>query len=113
MNNNIKLYLVRFTDKGTSDTFYKMGITSRYDVLERFDSDQYNNWDIKVMSSAYGPREEVERAEKVLLELYPKNLWIEQKISGVTEIARMSRQEFTECMALVKDYSAKWYALRH
>ena len=112
MKDNIKLYLAQFKNKKTSENFYKIGITSKYDVLDRFKYDEYNGWNIRVMSSAYGPRDEVETAEQYLLKRFPKNLWIEQKISGVTEIVQLTSPQFQECMELINEYKHKWYKER-
>lgn len=112
MTNNIKLYLVKFTNKQKYEYFYKFGLTHHYDVLKRFDDPQYEPWDIKVMASAYGPRELVEKAEKELLNRYPKNLWIEQKISGVTEIVSMNKLEVVKAINMINQYSKDWYVMR-
>ena len=112
MTDNIKLYLVHFKNRHSSESFYKIGITSKYDVLDRFKYDMYNDWNIKVVTSAYGPRDEVELAEQKLLKMFPKNLWIEQKISGVTEIVKLSSIQLEQCMKLIKGYSQQWYAMR-
>lgn len=110
---NIKLYMVRFEEKNTKQVFYKFGITHHFDVLDRFKDDEYKPWNIKAMCSAYGPRHLVEEAERYLLQKYPKNLWIEQKISGVTEIVALSREQIVEAINIIKNYSNQWYSLRH
>lgn len=110
---NIKLYMVRFTDKASLKVFYKFGITQHYEVLDRFKDQQYDLWDIKVMASAYGPRPLVEEAEKFLLNKYPKNLWIEQKIDGVTEIVALSGEQIMEAINIIKQYRTQWYNIRH
>lgn len=109
---NIKLYLVKFTDKSNKQYFYKFGITHNYDVLKRFEDPEYDPWDVTVMVSAYGPRSLVETAEKNLLEKYPKNLWIEQKISGVTEIVVLSKRQLMEAILEIKTYGNEWYEQR-
>lgn len=113
MNNNIKLYLVRFDYKDNSgDSFYKFGITGHYDVLNRFHDAQYNQWNIKVICSAYGPRNEVELLEKTLQKLYPKNFWLTEKLSGVTEIVKLNSTQVSDAVNLIKQYESVWYKNR-
>jgi hypothetical protein len=117
-NIRMKLYFVRFNyndhRKDTEPCFYKIGITKHYDVLERFNrkDGQYDCFDIKVICSAYGPESEVKEAEKELLSLYPKNFWLEEKISGVTEIVRLNKEQVTELKNRVLDYRSKWFNQR-
>lgn len=92
---NGKMYLARFTDKATGNVdFFKFGHTSSYDAMDRFtyDPDQYSKWDIKIMKTVYGPLEQMKGIEETFKALYPKNLWIEEKVSGVTEIVRLDQR---------------------
>lgn len=109
MSDNIKLYFVQFKNKTTSQIFYKFGITHHYDILKRFNDPQYDIWDIKVMASAYGPRNLVEQEEKHLLTKYPKNLWIEQKISGVTEIVNLSYNDVSNAIKHILNCRKLWF----
>jgi len=111
---NIKLYFVRFIPKDdTVKEFYKFGVTSKYDALERFKSDEYLPWTIKVMTTAYGPTLEVLAAEDELKKKYPKNLWIDQKIKGVTEIfIPESYKEVQDIFSYFKEKGNLWYSLR-
>jgi len=93
---NGKMYLARFTNKQTKEVdFFKFGHTSSYDAMDRFtyDPEQYNKWDIKIMKTVYGPLEEMKGVEETFKAFYPKNLWIEDKVSGVTEIVKLTRPE--------------------
>lgn len=111
---NIKLYLVRFERKDNPKScFYKFGITHHYNVIERFNDQSYSSWHIKPICSAYGPKQLVEQAEKELLNLFPKNFWLEEKLSGVTEIVKMSNEEVTKAKKIVENYRQEWYNNRN
>lgn len=111
---NIKLYLARFIPKNDEvKEFYKIGVTSKYDALERFASEEYNPWTVKIMTTAYGPTLEVLAAEDELKKKYPKNLWINQKIKGVTEIFMPeSYDTIQEIFTYMKEKGNLWYSKR-
>ena len=88
---DIELYFADFINKitGKSD-FRKFGVTGKKTALERFynkyERDQYEDWDINIICSVrLKPRIALER-EFNLQKRFPKNLIIEKKIKGVTEI---------------------------
>jgi len=89
---NGKVYFARFTDKQTKQVFYKFGHTKSYDAMDRFkyEPEQYSKWDIKIMCTVYGPMEQMIGIEEALKAIYPKNLWLNEKISGVTEIVEFN-----------------------
>lgn len=92
---NGKMYFARFKNKQTGKVeFYKFGHTSSYDAMDRFkyDPEQYSKWDIKIMKTVYGPLEEMKGIEETFKAMYPKNIWIEEKVSGVTEIVNIQDQ---------------------
>ena len=111
---NIKLYLVHFIPKDKSvKEFYKTGVTSKYDALERFRNQEYFPWNIEVMKTAYGPTLEVLKAENDLKLKYPKNLYIKQKIKGVTEIFMPeSYQTISDIIHFITEKGNEWYILR-
>ena len=91
-NINGKMYLARFTNRETREIeFYKFGHTHSYDAMDRFTyaPEQYAKWDIKIMKTVYGPLEQMKGIEETFKALYPKNLWIDEKVSGVTEIVKL------------------------
>ena len=109
---NGKVYLVEFTDKETSEQFLKFGVTSSYDVLERFKTDDYNKWSIRPLASAYGTKEQVEAAERYFLQKYPKNFWLKEKIRGVTEVVKLDRSTRNNAIKEVRELSEKLKSLR-
>lgn len=103
-----KVYLVEFTHKETKDSFLKFGVTSSYDILDRFKYPEYDNWDIRPLASAYGTKEQVEDAERKFLSKYPKNFWLEEKIKGVTEIVKLDRSHRNKAIQEVRTLSEQW-----
>ena len=109
---NGKVYLVEFTNKETGEQFLKFGVTSSYDVLERFKSEEYDKWQIKPLASAYGTKEQVEEAERMFLTKYPKNFWLEEKIRGVTEVVKLDKATRKSAMEEMRLLSESLYQLR-
>ena len=113
---NIKAYLARFINKETGERFFKFGVTGKYDAAERFTNEEYLPWDIKIMTTAYGPTLEVLELEQEMLRKYPKNFYLHEKIKGVREIFKIERIEENKMVGEVKAYFAKkgteWYNKR-
>jgi len=109
---SVKVYLVEFTNKETGEQFLKFGVTSSYDILDRFKSDEYNKWVVRPLASAYGTKEQVEEAEQKFLNKYPKNFWLEEKIRGVTEVVKMDRQTRNAAIQEVRQLSSDLKILR-
>ena len=81
------IYLVRFTNKSTGETFIKPGITSR-DLGERFISDK-KLYDIEVIHTATHPMADCVDREKAIQERYKDYRYVpEHKLNnnGTTEI---------------------------
>ena len=112
---NGKMYFARFTNKATGEVdFYKFGYTSSYDAMDRFtyDPEQYAKWDIKIMKTIFGPLEEMKGIEEAFKVFYPKNLWIEEKVSGVTEICRLTQTEVNLIIMRMSTLNTKYYQKR-
>ena len=112
---NGKMYLARFTDKATGNVdFFKFGHTSSYDAMDRFtyDPDQYSKWDIKIMKTVYGPLEQMKGIEETFKALYPKNLWIEEKVSGVTEIVRLDQRAVDKIITAMAQLNSVYWQQR-
>lgn len=112
---NGKVYLARFSNKSTGEVdFYKFGHTSSYDAADRFkyDPEQYSKWDIKIMKTVYGPISEMVCIEETLKALYPKNLFIEEKISGVTEITKLVQSDVNKIISAMDKLNTFYYQQR-
>lgn len=111
---NIKLYFARFIPKKAgAGEFYKFGHTHHYDFMKRFKEEKYKDWYVSPMTSAYGPEDEVLKAEQELLKKYPKNIYIEEKIVGVTEIfVPKDQREIQEIFRYFETKRKMWHSLR-
>jgi len=111
---NLKLYFARFIPKrGGAGEFYKFGYTHHFDFMKRFQEDKYKDWYVSPMTSAYGPEDEVLKAEQELLKKYPKNIYIEEKIVGVTEIfVPKDQREIQDIFKYFETKRSLWYNLR-
>lgn len=107
-----KLYLVTFEYEGSK--FFKVGITTKGDVMERFRYSivKYNLKNFKIhKSSWFKSIEEAEKAEKdcfaSIMKTFPENnyidakgnhffhnKWLDEKINGITEIRVYNGAEY-------------------
>ncbi len=100
----MKFYFVQFTHNSSGKIFYKFGITSKNDVLERFNKTlepRYSDFNIRAMFSAYGTQDQVEEMEQYMLSRFPKNMYLEHYLgvskgtynglSGITEIVALDK----------------------
>lgn len=123
----MKVYFVEFAHKLSGKKFYKFGITKYGDVMKRFskeeslrfnnDPDQYDDFNIKVIASAWSDFERVSEQEKILLKRYPKNIWVEEylgvvdktyKFSGITECVSLTRDQFIEARNYMYNLRKEW-----
>jgi hypothetical protein len=112
---DMKMYLASFRKKESNQSdFYKIGITSYKDALDRFkyEPEQYRNWNIYIVKTVWGPKEEIEVWEKEYQKRYPKTFWIEEKIGGVTEIFRAPKQEIDKIITEFTLLGNKYYYAR-
>lgn len=112
---NGKMYFARFTNNETGEVeFYKFGHTSSYDAMDRFkyEPEQYSKWSIKIMKTIYGPLDEMKGVEQAFRAFYPKNIWIEEKISGVTETVALNSAQVDRIIKAMDSISAHYYAQR-
>lgn len=110
-----KMYFARFTNIETDNVdFYKFGHTSSWDAADRFkhSPEQYSKWDIKIMKTIAGPIDEMKGIEEAFKAFYPKNLWLEEKISGVTEIVTLTREQVNEIINKMEVLGTKYYQKR-
>ena len=123
----MKIYLVEFTHKQTQKKFFKFGMTKYGDVMKRFSKEesirfdnnpnQYEDFNIRVLASAWNSYEEVFKQEKILLSMFPKNIWLEEylgtpeknyKFSGVTEIVRMDNATVKRARDYIYNLRKEW-----
>jgi hypothetical protein len=123
----MKIYFVEFTHKESRKKFYKFGITKYGDVMKRFskeesirfgnDPDQYEDFSIRVIASAWNDFDKVSEQEKILLQRYPKNIWVEEyvgapdknyKFSGVTECVSLTNDQMIEARKYMYNLRKEW-----
>ena len=111
----LKLYLAVFKDGITGDyCFHKFGHTSYHDAADRFkyDPGQYSKWDITIMKTVWGPEEDILRLEEEYQKRYPKTFWIEEKIGGVTEITKLSKDDVRKVIEEFSLLGEKYFFMR-
>ena len=123
----MKVYFVEFTHKETRKKFYKFGITKYGDVMKRFsqeesvkfgnDPNQYADFNIRVIASAWSDFDKAAEQEKILLKRYPKNIWVEEylgvtnktyKFSGVTECVNLTNDQVIEARKYMYNLRKEW-----
>ena len=123
----MKIYFVEFTHKESRKKFYKFGITKYGDVMKRFskeesikfgnDPNQYQDFSIRVIASAWNDFDKVSEQEKILLQRYPKNIWVEEyvgapdknyKFSGVTECVSLTNDQMIEARKYMYNLRKEW-----
>lgn len=122
-----KLYLVKFKYKGS--LFFKCGITSKSDVMERFRYDirKYGLTEFKPMISSYFRTEdEAKDAERSLFTTvmanfpennfvdkdgnhYFHNFWTKEKLGGITEIRKYNHKEVQVAYKFISENGVKYY----
>jgi hypothetical protein len=121
-----KCYMMEFTDKVTQKRFYKFGVTKHMDAMKRFTDPVhgkvYEDFDIKCVASIIGSDESVIFLESALLEMFPKNIWLEEYLgdqrtwdgfSGITEIVALNEEQYKKAVRVfynVKERVKKWKA---
>lgn len=106
-----KLYFAEFERKSNGQIFQKFGHTSYNDALDRFryDAEQYEAFDIRILATAYNHSvDKCRGAEEAFKVMFPKNLWLEEKISGVTEIVQLDYSTRNELIQMIRKLNDKW-----
>ena len=83
-----KMYFAEFTDTETGKVFQKFGHTREKDVMVRLNRiiEEYPKFTARVLAAVYHHNVEYcQGVEETFKLLYPKNFWLEEKISGITE----------------------------
>lgn len=83
-----KMYFAEFTDTTTGKTFQKFGHTSFNDAMKRLNyiTEEHPNFKARVLAAVYHHDVNFcKGVEETFKAIYPKNFWLEEKISGITE----------------------------
>jgi len=87
-----KMYFAEFTRQNPPISFLKFGHTGHNDAMVRLNRivEEYPEFEVKVLASVYHHDIEFcKGVEEAFKSLFPKNFWLEEKISGVTEIVQL------------------------
>jgi hypothetical protein len=82
------MYFAEFTDTRSGKVFHKFGHTGYNDAQKRLDriTEEYPHFKARVLAAAYHHDiKKCQGAEEAFQVMYPKNFWLEEKISGITE----------------------------
>jgi len=83
-----KFYFAEFTNTKTGKVFQKFGHTGHNDAQIRLDriTEEFPNYKARVLAAAYhNDITKCQGAEMAFQAMYPKNFWLEEKLSGITE----------------------------
>lgn len=83
-----KFYFAEFTNTETNQVFQKFGHTGYNDAQIRLDriTEEYPQYKARVLAAAYhNDIAKCQGAEMAFQAMYPKNFWLEEKLSGITE----------------------------
>lgn len=122
-----KLYLVKFKYKDS--LYFKGGITSKSDVMQRFryDIQKYGLTEFKVMKSSWFRTEEEAldaeaRLFSTIMTKFPENnyvdregnhhfhnFWSEENLGGISEIRKYNHKEVQEAYKFLSENGARYY----
>jgi hypothetical protein len=83
-----KMYFAEFTDTETGKVFQKFGHTSKNDAMIRLNyiTEEHPKFKARVLAAVYHHDINFcKGVEETFKTLYPKNFWLDEKISGITE----------------------------
>ena len=99
-----KFYFAEFTNTESGKVFQKFGHTGYNDGQKRLDriTEEYPKFKARVLAAAYHHDiYKCQGAEEAFQAMYPKNFWLEEKISGITECVILdpnSRKEIIDAV---------------
>lgn len=94
-----RVYFAEFYNSKTNEIFYKFGHTKSWDAQKRLDriTSEYPQFNARVLASIY--HQDVEKCielEEEFKARYPKNFYLVEKISGVTEIVKLTPNQVSD-----------------
>jgi hypothetical protein len=102
-----KVYLAEFKNKNDDQTFYKVGYTQYKDAADRFNREGYENWNIRILSTILvNSKFTAQMLEKLFHLTHPKNVWVDEKFSGVTEIVQLERPHYLQLLNTFRTMNA-------
>jgi len=105
------MYFAEFTDLETGKQFQKFGHTGFNDAQKRLDhiTEEYPKFAARVLAAAYHHNiDKCRGAEEAFQCMYPKNFWLEEKISGITECVVLNDGQRMNCIQAVRRLNDKF-----
>tara|TARA_S200002703_G_scaffold159280_1_gene172196 strand:+ start:1424 stop:1813 length:390 start_codon:yes stop_codon:yes gene_type:complete len=122
-----KLYLVKFKYKGS--LYFKGGITSKADVLERFryDIQKYDLKEFKIMKSSWfrTEAEALDAEQRLFMTIITKfpennyvdkdgnhrfhNFWLEENLGGISEMRKYNHKEVQEAYKFISENGVRFF----
>jgi hypothetical protein len=106
-----KFYFAEFTNTEDGTTFQKFGHTGHNDAqirLDRITSD-YPKFKARVLAAAFHKDiSKCQGAEMAFQAMYPKNFWLEEKISGITECVILEYDTRNDIIQAVRALNSKF-----
>lgn len=90
-------------------TFHKFGVTPEMDVQKRF-KDLEGKYDVRVLFSVILPKARAFQQEQNFLDRFPKDVYLEDKIKGITEVRVFDNTTKNGLIRELYGLKAKWAA---
>lgn len=106
-----KFYFAEFTDTESGKTFQKFGHTGFNDAQKRLDriTEEYPRFKARVLAAAYhNDITKCQGAEMAFQVMFPKNFWLEEKLSGITECVILDYETRKEVIDAVMSLNKKF-----
>lgn len=106
-----KFYFAEFENSKSGETFQKFGHTGHNDAMIRLNriTEEYPVYKARVLAGAYhNDLAKVQGAEMAFQAMYPKNFWLEEKLSGITECVKLDPETRKEVIRAVMDLNKKF-----
>lgn len=106
-----KMYFAEFTNTETNECFQKFGHTSYNDAQIRLDriTEEYPRYKARVLAAAYhNDITKCQGAEMAFQAMYPKNFWLEEKLSGITECVKLDTETRNQVINTVRRLNDKF-----
>ena len=108
-----KMYFAEFTNTNTGQVFQKFGHTGFNDAQKRLNyiTEEFPHFDARVLAVVYHHNIDICRAIEETFKInFPKNLMIEEKNSGVTEIVKLDNKTRYDVIQRVRYLNDKYKA---
>ena len=109
--NMARTYFAEFRNIENDKLFYKFGHTSFKDAQQRLNEilKDTTTYKARILVSAYHHNiEKCKEFEEELKVKYPKNFWLEEKLSGVTECLLVDFKTRQEIIGIIKQRSEEF-----